>query len=103
MPTVAVVHMRLEPGKGIQHLAFEVADVDASLYHLAALGVPLLDRQGRRGASGTRIAFLDPSGFRGSLLELVQETAESRGVNAHTRAADWVRYCRAVPPPERLP
>jgi methylmalonyl-CoA epimerase len=85
-------------GEGIQHLAFEVGDLDASLAELTARGVPLLDRGGRRGASGTRIAFLDPRGFAGSLLELVEETPESRAVNAHTQAASWVQYCGTAPP-----
>ena len=85
-------------GEGIQHLAFEVGALDAALAQLTARGVPLLDRGGRRGASGTRIAFLDPRGFAGSLLELVEETAESRAVDTHALAADWVRYCHAVPP-----
>ena len=85
-------------GEGIQHLAFEVGDVNGTLAELVARGVPLLDRGARPGASGTRIAFLDPHGFAGSLLELVEETAESRAVNAHTLDAGWVRYCGAAPP-----
>jgi len=85
-------------GEGLQHLAFEVGDVNGTLAELTARGVPLLDRGARRGASGTRIAFLDPRGFAGSLLELVEETAESRAVNAHALEAGWVRYCGAVPP-----
>ena len=84
-------------GEGIQHLAFEVGDLNASLAELTARGVPLLDRGARRGASGTRIAFLDPRGFAGSLLELVQETPESRAINAHAPATAGVRYCGAVP------
>jgi methylmalonyl-CoA epimerase len=92
-------------GEGIQHLAFEVGDVNGTLAELTARGVPLLDRGARRGASGTRIAFLDPRGFAGSLLELVEETAESRAVNAHALDAGWVRYCGAAPPgpPPRSP
>ena len=90
-------------GEGIQHLAFEVADLDASLAELTARGVPLLDRGARRGASGTRIAFMDPRGFAVSLLELVQETPESRAVNAHTHPAPWVRYCASVPPAPPAP
>ncbi len=85
-------------GEGIQHLAFEVEALDGALATLTARGVPLLDRGARRGASGTRIAFLDPRGFAGSLLELVQETAESRAVNTHALEAPWVRYCGAVLP-----
>ncbi len=85
-------------GEGLQHLAFEVGDVNGTLAELTARGVPLLDRGARRGASGTRIAFLDPRGFAGSLLELVEETAESRAVNAHALEAGWVRYCGAAPP-----
>jgi methylmalonyl-CoA/ethylmalonyl-CoA epimerase len=86
-------------GEGIQHLAFEVGDLDASLAELTARGVPLLDRGARRGASATRIAFLDPRGFAGSLLELVQETPESRAINAHAAAVAGIRYCGAAPPP----
>ena len=57
---------------GINHLCFEVEDIDAALAELKAKGVPLLDQNPRYGHAGCRIAFLDPAGTDGCLIELAQ-------------------------------
>lgn len=57
---------------GINHICFEVEDIDEALAELKAKGVPLLDETPRIGHAGCRIAFLDPAGTEGCLIELAQ-------------------------------
>jgi methylmalonyl-CoA epimerase len=59
-------------GEGLHHVAFAVADIDAALEHLAASGTPLIDDVARIGGGGHRIAFVHPSAFAGTLIELVE-------------------------------
>ena len=60
-------------GEGVHHVAYRVKDVAAALEKLRAAGVRVVDESPRRGSRGTTIAFAHPSGFRGVLIELVQE------------------------------
>ena len=57
---------------GINHLCFEVDNIDDALAELRAKGIPLLDQTPRIGHAGCRIAFLDPAGTDGCLIELAQ-------------------------------
>lgn len=57
---------------GLNHICFEVEDIDQALDELKQKGVALLDQQARVGQGGSRIAFLDPSGTEGCLIELVE-------------------------------
>ena len=57
-------------GPGIQHVAFEVEDLEAALSELAERGVKPLGDAPMPGAGGTRIAFLEPQAFGGILVEL---------------------------------
>jgi len=59
-------------GPGIQHVAFEVDDLEAALRELAAKGVRPTGAAPRPGAGNTIIAFLDPEPFGGIIVELVQ-------------------------------
>ena len=61
-----------EYGPGIQHVAFEVDDLDAALEELMERGVKPLGDAPMPGAGGTRIAFLDPQAFGGILVELCE-------------------------------
>ena len=61
---------------GINHICFEVEDIDEALAELKAKGVPLLDEVPRIGHAGCKIAFLDPAGTEGCLIELAQLPAE---------------------------
>ena len=63
---------------GINHICFEVEDIDEALAELKAKGVPLLDEVPRIGHAGCKIAFLDPAGTEGCLIELAQLPAEPR-------------------------
>ena len=61
-----------ENGPGIQHVAFEVDDLEAALAELAERGVEPLGDAPVPGAGGMRIAFLDPQAFDGVLVELCE-------------------------------
>jgi methylmalonyl-CoA mutase C-terminal domain/subunit len=63
-------------GDALHHLALRVKDIDAVLERLYARGVPLIDKAGRPGARGHRVAFLHPKAFGGTLLELVEAHEE---------------------------
>jgi len=59
-------------GEGMHHIAFQVADIDAALSHLAGEGVELIDAEPRLGGDGNRIAFVHPGAFSATLIELVE-------------------------------
>ncbi len=59
-------------GEGIQHIAFQVEDIEAALKELEARGVRLIDRAPRKGAGGKKIAFLHPKDTFGVLVELCE-------------------------------
>ena len=59
-------------GPGMQHLAFVVEDIEASLAELKEKGVALIDQVPRIGAGGKKIAFLHPKATGGVLVELCQ-------------------------------
>lgn len=59
-------------GEGLHHIAFAVADIEAALAHLRQEGAELVDPEPRKGGRGTRIAFVHPRSFAGTLIELVE-------------------------------
>ncbi len=59
-------------GPFIQHVAFEVEDLEAALADLRERGIEPVGEAPRPGAGGTSIAFLDPARFGGILVELCQ-------------------------------
>jgi len=59
-------------GEGIQHIALRVDDIESALAELKDRGVRLIDETPRRGAGGTKIAFIHPKATGGVLLELCQ-------------------------------
>ncbi|MGZ5152334.1 MAG: VOC family protein, partial [Burkholderiales bacterium] len=54
---------------GINHICFEVEDIDGALIELKAKGVKLRDETPRIGHGGARIAFLDPASTGNVLIE----------------------------------
>ena len=60
-------------GPGIHHLAFDVDDIEAELARLKEQGVRLIDEKPRRGAHGTKIAFIHPKESKGVLVELTEQ------------------------------
>jgi methylmalonyl-CoA/ethylmalonyl-CoA epimerase len=67
-------------GPGLHHVAYQVADIDATLAALRQAGMALIDEHARVGIRGSRVAFLHPRATEGVLTEIV-EPAE--GVGAH--------------------
>jgi methylmalonyl-CoA/ethylmalonyl-CoA epimerase len=59
-------------GEGFHHVAFEVEDLSVTLAELKSNGVEVIDEEPRRGAGGTRMAFVHPRGAFGVLTELVE-------------------------------
>ena len=66
-------------GPGIQHVAFEVDDLEAALVELGGRGVRVLGDAPRPGAGNTIIAFLEPEQFGGILVELCEPLGEDAG------------------------
>ncbi len=62
-------------GPGLHHLGLAVADLDATLEHLRAEGVELIDEEPRAGGGGHRIAFVHPRSTGGVLIELIEDPA----------------------------
>jgi methylmalonyl-CoA/ethylmalonyl-CoA epimerase len=59
-------------GPGLHHVAYQVADVQATLAALRDRGLRLIDEQPRTGIRGSRVAFLHPASSGGVLTEIVQ-------------------------------
>jgi methylmalonyl-CoA/ethylmalonyl-CoA epimerase len=59
-------------GPGMHHIAYEVDDLESALQKLEAQGVRLIDKEPRKGAHGTKIAFVHPKASGGVLTELCQ-------------------------------
>ena len=59
-------------GEGVQHIAYQVENIEKTLEELKAKGIPLIDEKPRRGAHNSKVAFLNPKGTYGVLVELVE-------------------------------
>jgi methylmalonyl-CoA epimerase len=59
-------------GPGLHHVAYQVADIDATLQALRDAGLRLIDETPRIGLRASRVAFLHPASTGGVLSELVQ-------------------------------
>lgn len=75
-PDGAIARHIEKKGEGIHHIALEVDDIEKTLEELKAKGLALIDPKPRRGAHGSKIAFLHPKGTHGVLLELVEPKKE---------------------------
>lgn len=60
-------------GEGVQHIAFRVENIDDALRELKQRGVRLIDQEPRKGAGGSRIAFIHPKETHGVLVELCEK------------------------------
>lgn len=60
-------------GEGIHHIAFEVADIKASMKKLREEGFTLLNEEPKTGADNKLVCFLHPKSTNGVLVELCQE------------------------------
>jgi methylmalonyl-CoA/ethylmalonyl-CoA epimerase len=59
-------------GPGLHHVAYRVADIDATLGALAEAGLRLIDERPRIGIRNSRVAFIHPASTGGVLTEIVQ-------------------------------
>ena len=59
-------------GPGLHHVCLRVKNIDEAMADLKARGVQLIDEVPRKGAHGSRIAFIHPADFLGALVELEQ-------------------------------
>ena len=59
-------------GAGLHHIALKTPNIDATLAHLAANGLRLIDQVGRPGSRRARIGFVHPASFGGVLLHFVE-------------------------------
>jgi methylmalonyl-CoA/ethylmalonyl-CoA epimerase len=59
-------------GPGLHHVAYQVADIDATLSSLRDAGLRLIDEEPRTGIRSSRVAFLHPASTGGVLTEIVQ-------------------------------
>ncbi len=66
-------------GPGLHHVAYQVADIDATLDALKRAGLQLIDEQPRTGIRGSRVAFLHPRASAGVLTEIVEPAAGLEG------------------------
>jgi methylmalonyl-CoA/ethylmalonyl-CoA epimerase len=63
-------------GEGLHHVAYRVADIDATLASLKEAGVDLIDAEARLGIRQSRVAFLHPRSTGGVLTELVEPAGD---------------------------
>jgi methylmalonyl-CoA/ethylmalonyl-CoA epimerase len=75
-PETAVGKFLARKGPGLHHVAYAVADIDATLEKLAAAGLELIDSEPRVGIRGSRVAFLHPRSTGGVLTEIVEPAGE---------------------------
>jgi methylmalonyl-CoA/ethylmalonyl-CoA epimerase len=60
-------------GEGVQHIAYQVENIEKALAELKTSGVLLIDEKPRIGADGKKIAFLHPKSTFGVLIELCEK------------------------------
>jgi len=60
-------------GQGVQQLAFEVNDLQATINKLIESGIEMIDKIPNQGADGTKIAFVHPKSTGGVLVELLEK------------------------------
>jgi methylmalonyl-CoA/ethylmalonyl-CoA epimerase len=59
-------------GEGVQHISFDVDDIEADLAALKQKNVSLIDEKPRKGVEGL-VIFLHPKAVNGVLVELCQK------------------------------
>jgi methylmalonyl-CoA/ethylmalonyl-CoA epimerase len=59
-------------GPGLHHVAYQVADIAATLAALKESGARLIDETPRTGIRNSRVAFVHPKSSGGVLTEIVQ-------------------------------
>lgn len=57
-------------GEGMQHIAFQVDNIEEAIKDMIDKGVRMIDEKPRYGAGGAKIAFCHPKSTGGVLVEL---------------------------------
>ena len=78
-PDTPVGRFLAKHGPGLHHVAYQVADIDATLKALTQAGLELIDEQPRTGIRGSRVAFMQPRATAGVLTEIVQPAVGAAG------------------------
>lgn len=68
----AIARFVASRGPGLHHVAFKAPEIDRTLAHLRAAGVPLIDHRGRPGSRRARIGFCHPEAMGGVLIHAVE-------------------------------
>jgi len=71
-PDTPVGRFLAKKGPGLHHVAYQVADIEATLASLKADGVRLIDEAPRIGIRGSLVAFVHPAATGSVLTEIVQ-------------------------------
>jgi methylmalonyl-CoA/ethylmalonyl-CoA epimerase len=97
-------------GPGMHHICFEVYDIQATMDHMKAKGVRLINAEPIIGTGGKKIAFIHPESTHGVLVELYElsgdelqirierarQAAERILNEGQVRAAAAVEYLRSL-------
>jgi methylmalonyl-CoA/ethylmalonyl-CoA epimerase len=75
-PETPVGKFLARQGPGLHHVAYQVADIDATLASLREAGLELIDQQPRTGIRGSRVAFVHPRSTGGVLTEIVEPSSD---------------------------
>jgi methylmalonyl-CoA/ethylmalonyl-CoA epimerase len=76
-PETPVGRFLARQGPGLHHVAYRVADIDATLAALKQAGLALIDERPRTGIRGSRVAFMHPGATGGVLTEIVEPAAQA--------------------------
>jgi methylmalonyl-CoA epimerase len=71
-PDTPVGKFLARKGEGLHHVAYAVADIEATLASLKESGVELIDAEPRTGIRDSRVAFVHPRSTGSVLTEIVQ-------------------------------
>ena len=71
-PESAIAKHIEKKGEGIQHVAFQVDQIEKEMETLKGKGISFIDQKPRPGARGAQIAFMHPKSTYSILMELVQ-------------------------------
>jgi len=71
-PDTPVGKFLAKKGPGLHHVAYQVADIEATLAALKDAGTRLIDESPRVGIRNSRVAFVHPASTGGVLTEIVQ-------------------------------
>ena len=63
-------------GEGIHHICFLVSDIEVALERLKKEGMKLVDQVPRKGAYGSKVAFVHPKETNGVLIELAEKRSD---------------------------